>query len=900
MADRSDAPLLAKLAPNLAVEIKAYLGRHRTELERMLETSGQGGSALSRRHSKVMDGMLTALFQAAFAATPQKSRWPPVLLGAVGGYGRGMVGLQSDLDVRLITTQSPERIAPIAQALFYPLWDAGVSIGHQVVTISDALANAQTDLPTATALLDWRPIAGDRAAGEELMGKAMSRIFGTAETPAFLERLDAEVRDRHRRLGDSVYLLEPDVKNGAGGLRDLDVALWAARARWRVESLTDLVSLGVLVARDAREIQAASECLWNIRNHLHHNAKRRSDRLTFDQQEVVARAMGYGTTLPGGAHAASEGHMVEAFMSDYYRHARTITRTREQILSRAAPPARQKRPHEVDLGQGLRSIDGRIGFDRPGEVASDPAVCLRLYQTAVARNAPVTSIAREVVVRLANDPTFAAALRANREAADLFVKLVCTAQDARLGNRTILEELHDVGLLLAMIPEFSPLVGRVHNDVYHVYTVDVHLVAAVDRLHAMVRGDLAAEFPLACRLAAEATRPAVLFLATLLHDVGKVIGGTGHAARGAHMARSILVRLGLSDDDADQACHLVMQHLAMYLTATRRDISDPATIAEFARDVRGREGLRELYLLTVADLSTTSPTSLTEWKARMLDDLFISTDTLISGQPADERRVAHVRESVKLHWGSDAETFIDDFLATMPERYLLANCPGEIAAHAALARRADEKPVVLGLVPSRYPGAAEICIVADDRPGLLAAMTAAIAESRLEIHTAEIHSRRRRDGRVQAVDIFWVRDHIDGAEGVARAMPKLYQNLLDAVVGGVDPRQMARRRRPSRWAEKPSPAVVSEVSIDDRASAGHTVIEVITRDRMGLLCALALALHDLGLSISVAKINTEGNRVADVFYVTESDGSKIQPGDRTLRIRDCLLDVLSDLAKEAQ
>jgi [protein-PII] uridylyltransferase len=382
--------------------------------------------------------------------------------------------------------------------------------------------------------------------------------------------------------------------------------------------------------------------------------------------------------------------------------------------------------------------------------------------------------------------------------------------------------------------------------------------------------------------------------------VGKVIGGTGHATRGAEMARSILVRLGLAPDDVDQACHLVAKHLAMYFAATRRDLSDAATVAEFAREVRGREGLRELYLLTVADVSTTSPASLSEWKARMLDDLFLATDRLLSGQPSEETRVAHVRDAVRTMWGPDDGAFIGEFLATMPERYLLANSPGEIAAHAALAKRADGQPLGLGLIPSRYAETAEICIIADDRPGLLAAMTAAISATRLAILRAQIHSRLRPAGATQAVDIFWVRDRIDGVQGVARAMPKLEQYLLDLLSGKVGPREMIARRKASRWSERPVPSVPSEVSIDDLASAEHTVIEVITQDRPGLLSTLALALHELGLGIAVAKINTEGNRVADVFYVTESDGSKVRAGERTQTVHRRLLDVLSNLAKEVR
>jgi [protein-PII] uridylyltransferase len=903
MADTLNAPLLERVAPNLLPELKAYLERHRADLLRMLGTCGEAGLALGCRHAKIMDGLLTALYPAAFATMKQQKRWAPVLLAAVGGYGRGVVGLKSDLDVRLLTTQSPERIRPIAEALLYPLWDAGVSIGHQVVSVSDALATARNDLPTATALLDWRPIAGDVGAGQALEERAFRGLFSDGELHAFMARLESEVSDRHQRFGASVYLLEPDVKNGAGGLRDLDVALWAARARWRVKKFGDLVRLGILVPREANEISEACDFLWTIRNHLHHHAGRRSDRLTFEEQETVAREMGYGSrmgSVPDDGVDVS-GAMVETFMSDYYRHARTITRAREQIITRATPRVGRKRPHEEDLGAGLRTFDGQITVADPAELGRDPALALRLYATSIARSIPVLPFARDAIARVARDPAFCAALRANRDAASLFVQLVCTAQETCLRQGSVLAELHDVGLLTAMIPEFSPVVGRVHHDLYHVYTVDVHSVAAVDRLRALVRGDIAHEYPLACRLAAEVTRPAVLFMATLLHDVGKAIGGKDHSRRGADMAKNILARLGFPPEDVEEGCHLILQHLLMYHVATRRDLEDQATVAEFAREVHGREGLRDLYVLTISDLSTTSPTSLTTWKARMLDDLFLATDAHLSGQKVDEGRVARVREQVRKEWRDPGSmSFLDAFMTSMPERYLFSNSSAEIAAHAELAKRADTRPVTAGLVPSRYPEAAELCIIAADRPGLLAAMTAAIAASRLEVHKAQIHSRTLGDGSVQAVDLFWVRDRVNGAQGAARTMPKLEKDLASVIAGQVKPRDLVAARGSSPWAERPAPNVLTEISVDNRASASQTVIEILTRDRPGLLFALANALHELGLSIAVAKINTEGNRVADVFYVTEAGGAKIDPGARTQEVRTRLLEVLEDLAKEGK
>jgi [protein-PII] uridylyltransferase len=336
----------------------------------------------------------------------------------------------------------------------------------------------------------------------------------------------------------------------------------------------------------------------------------------------------------------------------------------------------------------------------------------------------------------------------------------------------------------------------------------------------------------------------------------------------------------------------------------RRDFQDPTAIAEFANEVRDREGLRNLYLLTIADISTTSPTSMTAWKARMLEELFVATDARLEGT-TDAGRIARVRAEVTEAWDPSFERgFLEEYLRSMPERYLLSNSPAEIAAHATVAYRGRNAPVSAAIVASRDPEVAELCVVTGnrpngaglcvvtgDRPGLLAAITAAIVASRLEVHAAQIHTRRMGDGSFQAVDVFWVRDRSDGAEGVERSLPKIERDLANVIAGAVTPENLATQRT-SRWSERPSPQVITEVLIDNRGSAEHTVIEVLTKDRPGLLFKLAQAMHELSLTIHVAKINTEGTRVADVFYVSEIDGTRLAPGDRTNQVREVLLSTL--------
>ncbi|MBS2015721.1 MAG: HD domain-containing protein [Deltaproteobacteria bacterium] len=906
--------------------VTEVIRRHWEDLDaRMAQAGGEDGLRLGQARSAVLAKLLRELF--AEVMTTRGSAGP-VALAAVGSFGRGAVALRSDIDVRLVVRPGQrhrDAASEIADALLYPLWDSGLSVGHQVVDGNEALELAQSDLATATSLLDLHFVAGDPALLAEIEERAYAGLFSEGELGRFVERLEEEAAARHARFGGSLYLLEPEVKAGAGGLRDLDIGRWAARARYRTRPdaegsvWAELVRVGVLVTREANEISRAEEMLWRVRNRLHARARRKSDRLTFDQQEAIAIEMGYvGTApialppapprVPGGSEPPdSEGRGIpaeiraaaaEAFMQDYFGHARVVSRAREALLLRATPPKRRGRPVEIDLGGGVRLFDGHVTVD-PDEVARDPALALRAYTQCVQKKAPVLPFARDAIARCAADADWAARLRASPEASRLFVELLCTVRETPMKRGSIAGELHEVGLLLALIPEFAPVTGRVHHDVYHVYTVDVHSVAAVDALRALCRGENAHERPLASRLAAEIARPEPLFLATLLHDVGKGYPDANgsrknHSVTGAELCETILPRLGVSADDASEVKALVRDHLLMYHVATRRDLDDPSTTADFCGQVRGREALRNLYLLTVCDLTTTSPTAMTSWKARMLDELYFASDATLggNGDNLDVARSESVKDVARAIWqGKPAD--LEAFVASMPDRYLLANSPDAICAHARTAetRQREKRAVYAAVVPSRHPEVSELCVVADDKPGLLARIAAAITASRLEVLGAQVYSRTTSTGASEAVDLFWVRDSRGSADGVTQALPRLTRDLESVIAGGSDAEELLRERlgTASPWRERPSPAVLSEVVVDDRASPRHTVVEVFAKDRPGLLYSLARALHGLGLGIALSKINTEGTKVADVFYVNELDGSKVEPGARFKAIREVLL-----------
>ncbi|MBI4955493.1 MAG: HD domain-containing protein [Myxococcales bacterium] len=899
------------------------------------------GVELGRVRATLFDQLFAQLFPQALAAAAVSATG--VALGAVGSYGRGAVALAGDLDVRILGLDA-RRGEELGRVLLYPLWDAGLAVGHQVVSVDELIAAARDDLPTATSLLDYRHLAGDLGPSGELTTRARASVFAAGELADFVGRLRREVAERHRRFGGSVYMLEPDITHGPGALRDLDVAGWAAAARWGVHDLEGLLRRAVVTARELGLVQTARERLWRVRNVLHALAGRRSDRLGFEEQESVAAALGY----EGEAHEA-----VERLMSDYYRAADAVARFRDAMLDRAVPTRTQghgrRRPATSDVGDGVVLFDGEAALARSELLQEDPVVALRLVSAAARHGVPIHPHARSAIVAAASSEEWSEALRGRREAAELFAELVTSRAETRLKGGSPMRELHELGLLLAMVPEFGPVVGRVHHDTYHVYTVDVHSVAAVDRLVELARGewlgpggdepgrDAHADKPawggaLASELAGEIARPRVLFFATLLHDVGKAIGGRDHSERGAEMVRGILPRLGFAPDDVEDVAWLVHHHLRMYHVATRRDLDDRSTVAELVADIGSREALRELYLLTVADLSTTSPTSMTSWKARMLDELWLAADQALSersaaaaeaaphaGSGADagapdparvpavtalaaqqatrlERAHAAVLEaSAALAPPGEADArraFVVPYLESMPERYLLRHAPESVAAHAELARRSLADPFGLTRVASRQLAAAELCVVAPDRPGLLAAITAAFSGSRLEVHAAEVHSRRTAPSgsagapAVQAVDLFWVRHAVEGVAGVDRGLAKVRADLGAVLSGSATTRAVARLSRPG--LRRPARDVATQVVVDHRASPEHSVIEVVARDRPGLLFTLANALHQAGLSIAVAKINTEGARVIDVFYVTSADGGKLAPGEPSERVRQLL------------
>ncbi len=877
--------LLESLSSSLVPELKRYLKHHSAEVQDMIAPGGdQSGQAASRRYAKVIDGLVKSLFHTARGVMLPANTWQPVALGAVGSYGRTTLSIFSDLDVRLLCDGDPARVQGVAEALLYPLWDAGLNIGHQVITLDDGLELAHTDLPTATSLLDWRYLDGETELTERFQQRAFDEVFNLERLGDFLERLTGIAQERKERFGGSVFLLEPELKSGAGGMRDVDLMHWAARARWRVSGVADLVRLGVLLPDEWEDLSKAIQFVLRVRNGLHHRTKKRVDRLGFLDQEALAELFGYGT---GGAGA-------EAFMSDYYRHARQIELASEVVLRRAAPPPKYK-ASEKDIGGGLKLVGDLVAFSDEDAIYVEPSLVFSIFETAIHRDLRVLDRSRRAIMRAVSGDAFCEQLRADPDCAPVFRRLVCTALTTRFKYGSVLTELHEVGLLTAMVPEFNPVVGRVHHDVYHVYTVDVHSVAAVDKLRAIFRGDLAESQGLATRLVEEVKRPEVLFFATLLHDIGKDEGGKDHAERGAVMAQDILGRLRFTQESIHGVQHLIRKHLKMYLVATRRDIDDPRTLESFADEVEGVSGLRELYLLTVCDVSTTSPTALTSWKQRMLNELFYATDRWLTlGETRRAGTDAVTAEVLELLDGSVGADFAEAFLSSLPVRYLGANNSEWIVRHMQLAEQAQSKLGAITVVRNGEPHV-EVAVITNDEPGALARICATFSRHKLKVVSAQLYSFRGPDGKRRALDLFWVRSGQD-PDLVAELIPKMNETLNSLCSGEQRATDLVTSRKHDvQWSRRASPSVPIQVRIDNEGASRHTIVEVIAKDRADLLFWMAETFYEAGISIELAKIHTEGVRVTDVFYVCTEDGKKLTDDEKLAKLKDKMARTLAEL-----
>jgi [protein-PII] uridylyltransferase len=740
-----------------------------------------------------------------------------------------------------------------------------------------------------TGLLEARLVAGDGALFEELRRRFTQELVMETGVAFVRAKLD-ERNARHQKLGDSRYVLEPNIKDSKGGLRDLHTLFWIAKYVYRVSQIADLVGRDVLAPEELRKFAKAHAFLWTLRFHLHYIARRPEERLTFDVQPEMARRMRY--------HDRAGLNAVERFMKHYFLVAKDVGNL-TRIFCAAIEAEHQASPLfrmprwaalrcEVD---GFSIERGRLMVAAEDAFADDPVAMVRIFQVADRHGLDIHPKALRRITQ--NLKRIDRAFRKSAEANRLFVEVLTSRRDPE----TALRRMNEAGVLGRLIPDFGRVVAQVQHDMYHVYTVDEHTIRAVGVLAGIERGDYAETLPLATGIVHELLSRRVLYLAVFLHDVAKGRGGD-HSELGAVIAAKLGQRLGFSAEEVEQTAWLVRHHLLFSATAFRRDLDDVKTVEDFVAEVQSMERLRLLLVLTAADIRAVGPTVWTGWKGALLRQLYTSAAEVISGGHAAEgkaQRVAAAKAALAERLDAWPPEAVSDHLERLYPPYWLGFDRETHARHAAALAEADrgDAPLVLDHRVNRFHGVTEITFVTKDQPALFSKLAGALALAGASIVNARIFTTL--DGT--ALDIFWVQDAMGGPFERPDRLARLSVLAAQVIERELDPGAvLAGRRRASSRASAVFTAI-PRVLIDNNISTHHTVIEVNGRDRPGLLHDVTGALSDLGVSIVTAHVSTFGERAVDVFYVKDGFGLKIERKAKLQKIRDRLLVALADPAK---
>ncbi len=859
--------------------VRAYIDQGRERLLRS-HRSGASGVEVVRAYGEMIDCLLRRLFEAAEedGAAPSKGRCAVV---AQGGYGRGELNPYSDIDILfLYGWQAASYVEFVTHRILYPLWDAGLTVGHATRTVTECARHARRDQVIRTALVDARHICGDeglyrdleRVFWRQLRGGGGDRFVGTKIS---------ERDQRHQRHGESVFLLEPDIKEGQGGLRDIHTAMWIARAKSGAVEIQDLPRTGLLEQDDADALERGRDFLWRTRNELHFLAGRHQDRLTFESQEQAAQGLGFD-----GEARLSE---VETFMRSYYLHAEEVNRLSSLVIHRAVDhdPAQRRGPRAGrELRPGVRITEGTLavrpvnGARRPPEDLLDLFVDLQRYRLNLGQDS------REMVRAWvgAMEGELSASTGANRRFLDIL-----------RGNDWIYEtllEMHRTGVLDALIPEFGRVRCMALHDLYHIYTVDQHLMRAVKEFERLRSGEFEDSLPRLSQLAREVERPEILILGILFHDIGKGQGG-GHSELGRVMALRVAERMGLNVDQQELLAFLVLHHLLLTGTAFRRDIQDEKTVLDLADTMGTAENLKALYVLTYSDMKAVAPDVWNNWKASLLEELFNHTHDVLEerekgefARPDRDLKVRRIQERVMAELGAEhpADEVRRDFVEAMPRRYFLTTPEEDMRFHYRLLRRLRDEPFLAAVFHHPEHGHSEVAICAHDQPGLFASIAGVFAAMELNVLSARINTRR--DGLI--LDVFRI-SHQGRAEVVMDSgkWSRMELSLERVLKGKADVAELVGRSRPS-WSHRPPVRVPTHVRWDNAASDDFTIVEVYTQDRPGVLFTITYLLSTLGFAIHLAKISTDVDQVADVFYVADGEGRKILDEGRLQALSDAL------------
>ncbi|WP_336605227.1 [protein-PII] uridylyltransferase [Phenylobacterium aquaticum] len=859
-----------------ALEIlKQALFRGRMIAKERLE-NGAGGIETARLLSGVTDEVVTALYDFTTvhvfrARNPTEGE--RLALMAVGGYGRGTLAPFSDLDLLFLRPYKQTAHAEsVIEFMLYALWDLGFKVGHASRTVEECIKLSREDYTIRTSILEARRLTGDENLADELTRRFRAEVVkGTAAQ--FVAAKLKERDERQERAGASRYLVEPNVKEGKGGLRDLNTLFWIAQYIHPVAQVDGFVPLEMFDRKEVAAFIRAIDFLWAVRCHLHFTTGRPEERLTFDLQPELARRMGYGDR--GDAPA------VERFMRRYFMIAKEVgsltrvfaaklesERVKQQPkgISRLLPGRGQGRKKALD--PGFYEDGGRLNIDSPKIFEEDPINLLRLFRLADRRGLDLHPDAFTAASRLAT--LIGPKVRRDPEAAKVFLDLLAHSREPQRA----LTLMNEADVLGRYIPEWGRIVAQMQFNMYHSYTVDEHTLRAVGVIADIAAGRFAEDHPLSTAVMPLIDDREALFLAMLLHDTGK--GGVGGQEKaGARSARQAGERMGLDRKRIEMIAWLVEHHLVMSDYAQKRDVSDPRTVVDFARIVETPERLRLLLVLTVADIRAVGPGVWNGWKGQLLRELYAATEAVFRGGRGSDAAAAVRRHHENAAYDarmslSKVDPASTAWAQSMEDAYFTSFPEAEVLAHAKLARRgAKDGAAAVGHV---RPGlnASEVVVAAPDRPRLFVDLAAAITAAGANVVGAKVFTSRTG----QALDVFYVQDVTGAAYGAdnARSLERLAATLEAA--GRGEPIK-SEAKKTGDLGRAAAFAITPTVMLDNEASEVSTVVEASGRDRPGLLVALARPISDAGLSILSAHIDGYGERAVDAFYVVDAEGKKI-------------------------
>jgi [protein-PII] uridylyltransferase len=854
------------------------------------------GRRCAERLCFVQDEIIRILFDAAtrhLYHSPIPSGAERMAVVATGGYGRGLMAPESDIDLLFILPYKQTAWGEqVAEAILYCLWDMGLKVGHATRSVDESIRQARGDMTIRTAILETRFLAGDQPLYDELVSRFDREVVQGNATEFVTAKL-AEREERHRRAGQSRYLVEPNVKDGKGGLRDLHTLFWIAKYVYRVRLTGELLDRGVFDAQEYRTFRRCADFLWSVRCNLHFVAGRVEERLSFDMQREIAVRLGY-TSHPGMQD-------VERFMKHYFLIAKEVgdltailcakleneqakpVPVLSRMMARFRPSTVRRRVPESD---DFIVDNNRINLAAPDVFKHDPVNLIRIFRLAQKNNLAFHPDAMRTVTRslkLINTE-----LRNDLEANRLFMEIL-TSNDAEI----VLRRMNETGVLGHFIRAFGRIVSMMQFNMYHHYTVDEHLLRCIGFLQEIERGG-SDEFIVASDLMRK-IRPehrAVLYIATLLHDIAKG-RPEDHSIAGAKVARRLCPRLGFSAADTELVAWLIEEHLTMSTVAQSRDLSDRKTIENFAAVVQSVEQMKLLTILTTADIRGVGPGVWNGWKAQLLRTLYYETEPVLTGGFSEvdrARRLAMAQGEFRAAFTEWPEQELNAYVARHYPAYWLKVELQRKIRHARFLRASEQAghklAVNVGFDEGR--GVTELTILAMDHPWLLSIIAGACASAGANIVDAQIYTTT--DGR--ALDTIAITREYDRDEDEGRRATRIGDMIEDVLEGKLRLPEVVARRAASRGKARPF-VVEPEVTVNNQWSDRFTVIEVSGLDRPGLLYELTTAISKLNLNIASAHVATFGERARDVFYVTDLLGAQISAPTRQAAIRSALLHLLA-------